>query len=130
MRVLLFLFVAVLVNFPYAHERWTDHRVETRGVDVVAIVLNERDLNDKYLVDYQLPPEFDAKKTTYSAAVDRATFENAQATARIAVRVVKGHPDQNRPLGLVASSLFKVIAISADAVLALVLVGFWWRRRR
>lgn len=129
-RVLLFIVVAVLVNLPYAHERWTDHRVETRGVDVAAIVLSEREINGKFLVDYQLPADFDPKKTTYSAAIDRPTYENAQATDRIAVRVVKGDPDANRPLGLVPSSLFKVIAISADVVLLVIAAGFVWRRRR
>lgn len=128
MRVLLFIAVAILVNLPYAHERWIDHRIETRGVTVAAIVLSEREINDRYLVEYQLPVDFDRNKTTYSAAVDVQTFESARASDRIAVRVVKGDPDKNRPLGLVPSSLFKVIAISADAVLVLIALVFGWRR--
>lgn len=130
MRILLFVFVLVLVNLPYAHERWTDHRITSRGVDVAAIVVAEREVNDGYLVDYRLPSEIDPRQRAYSAAVDLPTYENARATDRIAVRVVPGEPEANRPLGLVASSLFGVIAIVANLVLALIAAALWWRRGR
>jgi len=128
-RVLLFVVVAVLVNLPYAQERWTDHQVETKGIDVVAVVVNQRELNDKYLVDYLLPEDVDPAKTVYSAAVDLPTYENAVASERMAVRVVKGNPDANRPLGLVPSSFFTLIAVVADLVLVAIALGAWWRRR-
>lgn len=130
MRVLLFLFVALLVNLPYSYERWSDHRISSEGVQVEATVLSERELGGRYLVEYQLPEDVDPRRTHYSAAVDLQTYDNAKATDRIAVVAVPGEPDQNRPLGLVASSLFKVIAIVANSVLVVMAIVWWVRRRR
>ena len=129
MRVLLFLFVALLVNLPYSYERWADHQIRADGVQIEATVLSGRELNGQYLVEYVLPEDVDPRRTHYSAAVDSQTYDNAKAADLIAVRVVPGDPDKNRPLGLVASSLFKVIAIVADAAL-LVMAVVWWSRRR
>jgi len=128
-RVLLFVVLAVLVNFPYAQERVADHQLDTRGVDVVATVLGQRTVNGRYLVDYQLPEDIDPAGTTYSAAVDRPTYENAESSDRVAVRVVLDDPDSNRPLGLVPSSLFKVIAIVSNIVLVVIALGAWFRRK-
>ena len=129
MRVLLFLLVALLVNLPYSQERWNDHRVAADGIEVEAAVLGERDTGDGFLVDYQLPEDIDPRRTRYSAAVDRPTYDNAQATDLLAVRVLPSDPDVNRPLGLVPSSLFKVIAITADVVLLAIALIAWYRRR-
>jgi hypothetical protein len=128
-RVLLFVFLVFLVNLPYAHETWTDHRIADRGHEVAAVVIDARDLHGRYLVDYRLPEDEDPAGTKFSASVDRVTYEHAVSSERLAVRVVAGHPGQNRPDGLVASSLFKVVAIAGDAVLLLIAVLVLYRRR-
>ncbi|MFL6059663.1 MAG: hypothetical protein ACJ72E_00425 [Marmoricola sp.] len=129
MRVLLFVFVVFLVNLPYAHETWTDHRITAHGHEVVAEVLDARDLHGSYLVDYRLPAEEDPKRTKFSASVDEVTYEHARDSEVLAVRVLRGHPGENRPDGLVPSSLFTVVAVAGDAVLLLILALALYRRR-
>lgn len=129
MRILFVLFLVVLVNLPAAHERWTDHRVATQGRDVAATVLEARGSDGRYLVDYTLPEEIDPDQVRFSASVDAETFDSAQSNQLITVRVIPGEPGANRPEGLVASSLFTVIAITGNAVLVLIGVLTWYRRR-
>ncbi len=123
------MLVVVLVNLPVLHERWTDHEVATKGRDVAATVLDARGSDGRYLVDYVLPEEQDPSQIRFSASVDAATFDRAESDELITVRVVPGDPGANRPEGLVASSLFTVIAITADVVLVLIGVLTWYRRR-
>lgn len=129
MRGLLVVLVVFLVNLPAIHEGWTDHEVATQGRDVAAVVLDARGSDGRYLVDYTLPEDIDPEQVRYSASVDAETFQAAQSTDRLAVRVIPGRPDANRPDGLVASSLFLVVAIVADVVLVLIGVLTWYRRR-
>jgi len=128
-RALLVLVMVVLVNLPAVNEGWTKHQVETRGHEVAAIVIDARKVNDRYLVDYRLPESEDPKQTKFSASVNRVTFEYAQSSDRLGVRMLAGKPGSNRPDGLVESSLFTVIAIAGDSVLA-VIAGISWYRRR
>jgi len=128
-RVLLFLLVVFLVNLPVVNESWNEHQVASEGHEVGAIVLDTREINDRFLVDYRLPEAEDPQGTKFSASVDAETFRYAESSDRLAVRVIKGKPGTNRPDGLVESSLFKVIAIAGDIVLALILVLSWYRRR-
>ncbi len=129
MRVLLFLFVAFLVNLPYAHETWTDTRIANEGHDVAATVTGTREIDGRYLVDYQLPKSEDPDAIRFSASVDAATYQQARASDRIGVRVLKDEPGANRPDGLVASSLFTVVAVVGDVVLVAIAVLSLYRRR-
>ncbi|RNL61988.1 hypothetical protein EFK50_09160 [Nocardioides marmoriginsengisoli] len=129
MRALLWLLVLFLVNLPYVHETRTDRKIAEDGHDVVATVLDARELNGHYLVDYRLPKSEDPDGTKFSASIDEPTYEHAVRSDAIGVRVLEGRPGSNRPDGLVPSSLFKVVAISGDAVLLLIAVLAWYRRR-
>ena len=129
MRTLLVLVLLVLVNLPALNEGWTKHQVETKGHEVAAIVVHARKLHGRYLIDYRLPRSEDPKRTTYSASVNRITFEYAESSDRLGVRMLSGKPGSNRPDGLVESSLFKVIAIAGDIVLALIAAIALYRRR-
>ncbi|MCW2786795.1 MAG: hypothetical protein JWP74_3312 [Marmoricola sp.] len=121
-----FLVVLFLVNLPVAHEKWIDHRVAGHGHHVAAIVLGADELHGHYLVSYRLPRSEDKHGTRFSASVDESTYELARETHRLDVLAVSGKPDQNRPVGMESSSLFTVIA---DAVLLLIALGAWYRRR-
>jgi hypothetical protein len=128
-RALLVLVLLVLVNLPALNEGWTKHQVESNGHEVAAVVIDARTLHGRYLVDYRLPASEDPKQTRYSASVNRVTFEYAGSSHRLGVRMVAGKPGSNRPDGLVESSLFTVIAVSGDVVLALIAAIAWYRRR-
>jgi hypothetical protein len=129
-RVVLFVVVAVLVNLPWAREGWDDRRIEAHGHDVAATVLEAERSDGGYLVSYRLPHGEDPKGTRFTASVDEATYEHAVDADEIVVRVLKGEPSANRPLGIVPSSLFRWIAIVADVVLLAIAAGAWYLRRR
>ena len=129
MRVLLVLVLVFLVNLPAVDEGWTKHQVDTKGHRVTAVVIDARKLDGHYLVDYRLPESEDPKQAKFSASVDEETFRYAESSDQLGVRMISGKPGSNRPDGLVESSLFKVIAIAGDLVLALIVAINWYRRR-
>jgi hypothetical protein len=128
-RLLVILLAVFLVNLPAAHQAWTDHRIATDGRDVEAIVLAARTIHGRHLVDYRLPDDVDPAGNRFSASVYRETFERAEASKRLAVRVIPGRPGANRPSGEVSSPIFVVAVIAADAIL-LVIGALWLHRRR
>jgi hypothetical protein len=128
-RRLVLLIAVLLVNLPAVHQSWTDHRIDTTGRDVEAVVLEARTINGRHLVDYRLPRAFDPAGNRFSASVDDATYELAQASDRLAVRVIPGRPGANRPDGEVSNSLLVVAALSADGILLLIGVMWLYRRR-
>jgi hypothetical protein len=127
-RVLVLLLAVFLVNLPAAHQEWTDHRIASDGKDVEAVVLEARTIHGRHLVDYRLPEDVDPAGNRFSASIDLETFEHAEASRRLAVRVIPGRPGANRPSGEVSSPVFVVAAVGADAIL--LLIGALWLFRR
>ena len=119
-----------LVNLPFVHQQLLDRQVTRSGREVEAAVLEARTVGGRHFVDYRLPRSVDPDRTRFSARIDEETFQLARETEALAVRVVPGKPAANRPVGQVASPLFTVVALTADAVLVLVGVLLWRRRRR
>ena len=126
-RLLLVILGAVLVNLPLVHSAYVDHRVESAGRDVVAIVRSHDVVEGRYFVRFQVPGSTDL----YSARVDHETYDAAVASGNIAARVVPGHPNESRVHGEIDGHAFVVLTVIGDlfllgAVIALVL----HRRRR
>lgn len=130
MRRLVILLAVFLVNLPAVHQAWTGHRIDARGRDVEAVVLDARTINGRHLVDYRLPREVDPAGTRYSASLDADTYRHARESHRLGVRVIPGQPGANRPDGEVGSPVLVVAAVAADAILLLIAVLWWSRRRR
>jgi hypothetical protein len=128
-RRLVIVIAVLLVNLPAVHQAWTDHRIDTSGREVEAVVLEARTINGRHLVDYRLPKAFDPGRNRFSASVDDATYELAQESDRLAVRVIAGRPGANRPDGEVTNSLLFVAALSADFILLLIGAMWFYRRR-
>ncbi|MGH3412796.1 MAG: hypothetical protein ACRDPH_06935 [Marmoricola sp.] len=129
-RVLLLLVAVVLVNLPWAHQAWVDHRIDVAGRSVQARVTQARVVDGRPLVQYRLPARVDPGRDRFSARVDVPHFRRARSSGRIPVQVVPGHPADNRPAGEVHSSLFVVVAAIGDVVVAAVVAVLLWRRRR
>ena len=129
MRRVVVLLAVLLVNLPAVHQAWTDHRIDTNGRDVEAVVLEARTINGRHLVDYRLPHSVDPAGNRFSASLDDTTYEHARASHRLAVRVIPGRPGANRPAGEVGSPILVVAAVGADVIL-LVIGSLWLYRRR
>ncbi len=118
-----------LVNFPLVNQTLTDRKLEHSGRDVEAVVLRAQRAEGHNYVDYRLPEAIDPKNTRYSAQVDDPTYEEAQATHVLAVRVLPDEPGTNRPAGTSRNATFLVVALLGDVVLVIIAL-LWWRRRR
>ena len=129
MRRLVILIAVFLVNLPVVHQAWTDHQIASEGRDAQATVLEARTINGRHLLDYRLPNDLDPAGNRFSASVDDRTYEVAESTDRLLVRVIPGRPGANRPSGEVSSPIFAVAAVSADLILLLI-GGLWLYRRR
>jgi hypothetical protein len=129
-RLLALVVVAVLVNLPWAHEAWVDHRIDEAGRVVGAELVEHRTVGHKHFVEYRLPASLDPGRHRYSARLDGRHYDRAVAAGTVAVRVVPGHPSYNRPAGEVGGAVFAVAALLGDAVLGIVGAVLWWRRRR
>jgi hypothetical protein len=123
------LVVLFLVNLPFVSQRLTERKLERDGREVEATVLASRRVGDTNFVDYRLPEGIDPRGTRYSTQVDDATYEQARASKRLAVRVIPDDPTVNRADGAPRSSTFLVVALLGDVVL-LVIALLWWRRQR
>ena len=126
-RRLLFVVVMLLVlTFPLVSTLVTRARVERSGVDVTATVVETSRKGDAYLVAFRLPEEIDPDQDTYSAEVDRASYEKAVESKEISVRVLEGRPEAHRVEGEIHSKAPYVVVAVADALV--LVVGLWWVR--
>lgn len=129
-RLLALAVVAVLVNLPWAHEAWVDHRIDSDGHDVRAELTEHQTVGSRHFVTFRLPAAVDPKQGKYSARLDADHYDAAVAAGAVTVRVVPGHPSYNAPVGEVGGAVFVIAALLGDAVLLVVALVLWWRRRR
>ena len=101
------LLVAVfLVNLPFVHQTWTDHQLDAVGQGGRGDRhRHQHGRRERTCVDYRLPRSVDPDRTRFSARVDQPTYEQAEETEALLVRVVPGKPAVNRPAGAVTSNL-------------------------
>lgn len=124
--MLLVVFVAVLVNAPWVHQAYVDHRIDVSGRDISARVVAHPQVEGRYFLRYRIP----GAVGVYSARVDRAHYDAAVASGHVPARVVPGHPGDNRVPGEEHSPGFVLLAVVADAFLAVALAALVVRRRR
>lgn len=121
------LLVAVLlVNLPWVHDAWVEHRISSAGHTVDARVVAASAGQGRYLVGYRVP----GSRRTFTARVEPAVYRRAVRSRQLPVRVVPGSPAENRPVGEVRSSFFVVVAAVGDALVLVILALGWSRRRR
>lgn len=125
---------AVLVNLPVAHQAWQRWELARDGREVTAEVTHTdvlRAQTDPHrVVRFRLPAGIDAQRRTWPAEVDRATFEAAQDSGEIGVRVLPGKPSVQRVDGAHASPVGYVVIGVVDAIVLLLGLLLWRQRRR
>jgi hypothetical protein len=133
-NVLVVGFLVVLVNLPLAMSWWTNLRVERAGVDVSATVTAARNLGTgeepRWWVSWRFPEDVDPEQGTWAAEVDRETWEDAERTGTLTVRVLEGEPSRHTAEGEVRSLAGLWTTLVADAVLLAVLLLVRRSRRR
>jgi hypothetical protein len=120
----LVLFLAVVVNLPLLHSTWTDSRVQSNGVDVTATV-TDASSEDGHWLSFQFPDDIDPEQQTWHVQVDQETYDEAERTRQLQVRVLEDDPGSFRADGEVESSIVLVFTLVADAILLLLLLLIW-----
>ncbi len=119
--LLVLLLLATVINLPLAHGAWTDARLDSGGVDVVATVVDHGTLppadDPKYFVDFRFPEEIDPDGRQWSVGVSRATYDAAVASETLEVRVLPDSPSRFRVEGQDTSNLVVGLTVFADVVL-------------
>lgn len=120
--LLLVFFLALMINLPLVHSSWTQRKVSNNGVDVVAVVTNARILapadDPTYVVEFTFPEEIDSTQT-WTVQVTQASYERAEQTEQIDVRVLADQPAAFRVEGQVVGRLALIVTLGADVLLAL-----------
>jgi hypothetical protein len=133
-NVLVVGFLVVLVNVPLAMSWWTNLRVESSGVDVATTVTAARNLGTgdepRWWVSWRFPEDVDPEQGTWAAEVDRETWEDAERTGTLTVRVLEDQPSRHTAEGEVRSWAGLWTTLVADAVLLAVLLLVRRSRRR
>lgn len=127
------LFVAVLVNLPLLHHSWQQWRIDRDGVRVSAEVTDTDVLREEtdphYVVRLRLPEDIDPDRRTWPAEVDRATWQRAEESGEIGVRVLADDPSAQHVDGERASRLGFVVIGVVDVVVLLLALLLWMVRR-
>jgi hypothetical protein len=124
--------VALVVNLPLLQGWWADQRLAADGVEVraelvEAVVVGEGD-DARRVVAFRLPRQVDERESAWAVEVDRARFEEAEATGLVDVRVLPGRPSVFEARGETRSPVGPVLTLAVDALLVVVVLAV--RRRR
>jgi hypothetical protein len=130
-NVLLVGLVVVMINLPFVHSTWQQHRIERDGVDVTATVTDHDD--DGRRVTFEVADTDDQPGFTGTVGVDRTTYDDAVVSQQVQVRVLPGSATVWRVEGQKDSGIGLVITLVADVsllVLVLLLLRYGSRLRQ
>jgi hypothetical protein len=123
---LLVALVVVMINLPFVHSSWQDHRLDEDGVDHAAALIDHEHRDGKLFVSFALEKTDDQPAIAGEVPVDRAAYDDAVAGDRVTVRTLPGSATVWRVEGESRGDLGLVITVVADLFL-LVLVLLLWR---
>ena len=132
-NVLLVGLVVVMINLPFVHGTWQQHRIDRDGVDVAATVTDLDEDDGQGYVSFEVADTDDQPGFTGSVPVDEATYDDALATQQVRVRVLPGSATVWRVEGQTRNNVGLLITVVADLfllVLVLLLLRFGSRLRQ
>ncbi len=132
-RVLLVALAVVMINLPFVHSTWQDHRIDQHGVDVTATVSDYDQDGGKLFVTFEVPESADQPGFDGTVRLDRAAYDEAVVTGEVQVHVLPGSTTVWRVEGETRSDVGLVITILANVfllVLVLLLLRFGSRLRQ
>jgi hypothetical protein len=132
-NVLLVGLAFVMVNLPFLHGTWQEHRIRTDGVDVTGTVTEREQDGDRHVLTFTVAERDEQPAFDGTVRVDRATYDTAGDTQQVRVRVLPGSTTVWEVDGEVDSNVGLVITIVADLsllVLVLLVIRFGSRLRQ
>jgi hypothetical protein len=133
-RILLVVVLVAFINLPVLHSTWTRWQVQRNGTDTVAQVADTRVLGDEaepsYWVVFRFSEDIDPQQLPWSAQVERAVFQEADAEGSIDVRVLESRPAAHIVEGQIRNPLGWIITLIADAIILAILLLAWRSRGR
>jgi len=126
-KLLLVALVVVMINLPFVHSTWQEHRIDRDGVEVPATVTDHRRAGDRLVVGFGVAETPDQPGFDGTARLDEAAYDDAVATGQVTVRLLPGSTTVWRVEGEARSNLGLVITVLADVfllVLVLLLLRF------
>ena len=132
-NVLLGGLVVVMINLPFVHSSWQQHRIDRDGVDVAGTVTDHEEDDGQQSVTFVVADTDDQPGFTGTVRVDEVTYDDAVATRQVQVRVLPGSSTVWRVEGETRSNVGLVITVVADLsllVLVLLLLRFGSRLRQ
>ena len=130
-NVLLVGLVVVMINLPFVHSRWQQHRIDADGVEVTATVSDHDD--DGRFVTFEVADTDDQPGFGGTVGLDEASYDDAVVSQQVRVRVLPGSSTVWRVEGQTDSGIGLVITVVADVfllVLVLLLLRFGSRLRQ
>jgi hypothetical protein len=132
-NVLLVGLVVVMINLPFAHGTWQQHRIDRDGVDVAATVTDTDEDDGQGYVTFEVADTDGQPGFSGTVPVDEATYDEAVATRAVQVRVLPGSSTVWRVEGQARSDIGLIITVVADVfllLLVLLLLRFGSRLRQ
>jgi hypothetical protein len=130
---LLVALAVVMINLPFVHSVWQDHRLDEDGVDHAATLTDHEKRDGNLFVSFDLKETDDQPAISGEVRVDQAAYDDAVSTQQVTVRALPGSATVWRVEGEATSNLGLVITVVADVfllVLVLLLVRFGSRLRQ
>ena len=121
--VLLVGLVVVMINLPFVHSSWQDHRIDADGVDVTATVTDTDEDGGSYFVTFRVDESADQPAFGgHRPGRARRPTSEAVETGQVGVRVLPGSTTVWRVEGESRSRVGLVITVVADLCLLVMLL--------
>ena len=126
-KILLVALVVVMINLPFVHSSWQDHRLEQDGVDVVGAVTDHDEDGGKLFLTFEVAETDGQPAFGGTVRVNEAAYDDAVPSEQVPVRVLPGSTSVWHVEGESESSIGLLITVVADVfllVLVLLLLRF------
>lgn len=121
-NVLLVGLVVVMINLPFVHSSWQNHRIATDGVDVTAAVTDHDHHGSDHYVTFRVAESGDQPAFGGTVTVSESTYDAAVDSEQLQVRVLPGSTTVWRVEGESRSGIGLVITLMADLFLLILLL--------
>ena len=114
--------VVVIINLPFVHSRWQDHRIASDGTDVTATVTDTDEAGGSHFVTFRVEESTPSRASAAPSRSSRPAMQEVVETGEIEVKVLPGSTSVWRVEGEARSGVGLVITLVADVCLLVLVV--------